>query len=156
MNKAEIRMAKRKLESYKDNLKLAEQQEAEVIRLQELYERKAGARCIPIDRNDCGRNSGAKSDVTSMYHEIFSKQKEANLNALEYKTQADLARRFIERVVDPMDKEGAEYMRMVYLNGMQFTAISERIGCPVSTIRSRIDSCLGNISSSVARCAGIL
>ena len=45
---------------------------------------------------------------------------------------------------------------MAYLEGMQFSAIGEKFGCPTSTVKSRIDLCLEQVPVNVSRLSGIL
>ena len=152
MNRIEVRAVKRQLESYRDYLALAKQQEAESARLQKLYERKAGAKCIPIDRNDSGQNTGAKGDVTSQYLEIFSRQKEADEMACEYRKKAQRCFEFIQH----LDSEKAEWVRAAYLDGRSYQDIARDAGFSKQAVNQGILKCLEDTPAKLASAAGLL
>lgn len=152
MNRTEARTVKRQLEGYLDYLELAKQAEEKAEELEKRYEAMAGLRCMPLSKNDSGKNSGMKPDHTSRFLEIFDEQDELLKQAEAYRAKAGRCRRFIESI----DDDRAEYLRMAYLEGMQFSAIGEKFGCPASTVKSRIDLCLEQVPVNVSRFSGIL
>ena len=152
MNRAEIRVVKRQLEGYLDYLELAKQAEEKVEELEKRYEAMAGLRCMPLSKNDSGKNSGMKPDHTSRFLEIFDEQDELLKQAEAYRAKAWRCRRFVESLED----ERAEYLRMAYLEGMQYSEISELLDCPVSNVKMGVARYLEQIPAGLAQKFGLL
>lgn len=152
MNRIEVRTVKRQLESYRDYLALAKQQEAESTRLQKLYERKAGAKCIPIDRNASGQNTGAKGDVTSQYLEIFSRQKEADEMACEYRKKAQRCFEFIQH----LEGDRTDWVKAAYLDGKSYQDIALEAGYTKQAIHWGIIRCLEETPAKLASAVSLL
>lgn len=156
MNRAEIRVVKRQLEGYLDYLELAKQAEEKAEELEKRYEAMAGLRCMPLSKNDSGKNTGMKSGHTSRFLEIFDQQDELLQTAKQHRCRALRTRHFIEEVVEPLDKTRYEYFRLAYLNGVSYQSIGQRLGVPAATIKMGITRCLQQIPAYQARRFGIL
>ena len=152
MNRAEIRVVKRQLEGYLDYLELAKQAEKKVEELEKRYEAMAGLRCMPLSKNDSGKNTGLKPGHTSRFLEIFDQQDELLKQAEAYRAKAGRCRRFIESIED----DRAEYLRMAYLEGQAFKSIGDQKACSTPAVCMAIDKCLEMISRSQAQIFGLL
>ena len=152
MNRAEIRVVKRQLEGYLDYLELAKQAEEKAEELEKRYEAMAGLRCMPLTKNDCGKNTGMKPDFTSRFLEIFDEQDALLKQAEAYRAKAWRCRRFVESLED----ERAEYLRMAYLEGQSFKSIGDQKACSTPAVCMAIDKCLEMISRSQAQIFGLL
>lgn len=152
MNRAEIRVVKRQLEGYLDYLELAKQAEEKAEELEKRYEAMAGLRCMPLSKNDSGKNSGMKPDHTSRFLEIFDEQDELLKRAEAYRAKAWRCRRFVESLED----ERAEYLRMAYLEGRLFKDIGANKSCSAPVVSMTIDKCLEAVPSSYAINFGFL
>ena len=152
MNRAEIRVVKRQLEGYPDYLELAKQAEEKAEELEKRYEAMAGLRCMPLSKNDSGKNSGMQPDHTSRFLEIFDEQDELLKQAEAYRAKAWRCRRFVESLED----ERAEYLRMAYLEGQSFKSIGDQKACSTPAVCMAIDKCLEMISRSQAQIFGLL
>lgn len=156
MNSAEARVVKRELEGYLDQLELARLAEEKADELGKKYESMAGLRCMPLTKNDCGKNTGMKPDFTGKFLEIFDQQDELLQTAKQHRCRALRTRHFIEEVVEPLDKTRYEYFRLAYLNGVSYQSIGQRLGVPAATIKMGITRCLQQIPAYQARRFGIL
>lgn len=152
MNRAEIRVVKSQLEGYLDYLELAKQAEEKAEELEKRYETLAGLRCMPLSKNDSGKNSGMKPDHTSRFLEIFDEQDDLLKQAEAYRAKAGRCRRFIESI----DDERAEYLRMAYLEGRPFKDIGDQKACSTPAVCMAIDKCLEAVPSSYAINFGFL
>ena len=152
MNRAEIRVVKRQLEGYLDYLELAKQAEEKAEELEKRYEAVAGLRCMPLSKNDSGKNSGLKPDNTTRFLEIFDQQDELLRQAETYRAKAWRCRRFVESLED----ERAEYLRMAYLEGRLFKDIGANKSCSAPAVSMTIDKCLEAVPSSHAINFGFL
>lgn len=152
MNRSEIRVVKRQLEGYLDYLELAKQAEEKVEELEKRYEAMAGLRCVPLTKNDSGKNSGMKPDHTRRFLEIFGEQDELLKQAETYRAKAGRCRRFIESI----DDDRAEYLRMAYLEGQSFKSIGDQKACSTPAVCMAIDKCLEILSRSRAQNFGLL
>ena len=152
MNRAEIRVVKRQLEGYLDYLELAKQAEEKAAELEKRYEAMAGLRCMPLSKNDSGKNSGMKPDHTSRFLEIFDEQDDLLKQAEAYRAKAGRRRRFIESIED----DRAEYLRMAYLEGQSFKSIGDQKACSTPAVCMAIDKCLEAVPSSYAINFGFL
>lgn len=152
MNRTEVRTVKRQLEGYLDYLELAKQAEEKAEELEKRYEAMAGLRCMPLSKNDSGKNSGMKPDHTSRFLEIFDEQDELLKQAEAYRAKAGRCRRFIESI----DDDRAEYLRMAYLEGRLFKDIGANKSCSAPAVSMTIDKCLEAVPSSHAINFGFL
>ena len=152
MNSAEVRVVKRELEGYLDQLELARLAEEKADELGKKYESMAGLRCMPLTKNDCGKNTGMKPDFTGKFLEIFDQQDELLKQAEAYRAKAGRCRRFIESI----DDDRAEYLRMAYLEGQAFKNIGDQKACSTPAVCMAIDKCLEMISRSQAQIFGLL
>lgn len=152
MNRSEIRVVKRQLEGYLDYLELAKQAEEKATELEKRYEAMAGLRCMPLSKNDSGKNSGMKPDHTTRFLEIFDQQDELLRQAEAYRAKAGRCRLFIESIED----DRAEYLRMAYLEGQSFKSIGDKKACSTPAVCMAIDKCLEILSRSRAQNFGLL
>lgn len=152
MNRTEARTVKRQLEGYLDYLELAKQAEEKAEELEKRYEAMAGIRCMPLSKNDSGKNSGMKPDHTSRFLEIFDEQDELLKQAETYRAKAGRCRRFVESIDDDRKK----YLWMAYLEGGKFKDIGDQKGYSVSGVSRAVDSCLEAVPAEMARAAGVL
>lgn len=152
MNRTEARTVKRQLEGYLDYLELAKQAEEKAEELEKRYEAMAGLRCMPLSKNDSGKNSGMKPDHTSRFLEIFDEQDELLKQAEAHRAKAGRCRRFIESI----DDDRAEYLRMAYLEGRLFKDIGANKSCSAPAVSMTIDKCLEAVPSSHAINFGFL
>lgn len=153
MNRSEIRVVKRQLEGYLDYLELAKQAEEKAAELEKRYEAMAGLRCVPLTKNDSGKNSGMKPDHTSRFLEIFGEQDELLKQAETYRAKAWRIQKFISEAI-PEDKRQA--FKSVYLNGFPVKVAALGLNCTESSVRKVVDSALLAVSSAAAKKFGLL
>lgn len=148
MKACEVREVKRRLESYRDLLIMANEKDREALMLQEKYESMATPGAISYSHEPGG--SGRPKE--SAYLEIFSDQLEAERKAAQYRLQAAQIERFIESVED----EASPVLVKAYIEGKRYWEIGQEIGYTASGVRMRIIRCLEKIPPSLAVASGLL
>lgn len=148
MRACEVREVKRRLESYRDLLIMANEKDREALMLQEKYESMATPGAISYSHEP----SGSGKAKESVYLEIFSDQLEAERKAAQYRFEAEQIKKFIDQIED----EAKEIMIRAYINGERYWKIGESLNYSKDGIRSKIDRCLSRVPSSLAEASGLI
>ncbi len=143
-----MREVKRRLESYRDLLIMANEKDREALMLQEKYESMATPGAISYSHEP----SGSGKAKESVYLEIFSDQLEAERKAAQYRFEAEQIKKFIDQIED----EAKEIMIRAYINGERYWKIGESLNYSKDGIRSKIDRCLSRVPSSLAEASGLI
>lgn len=150
LKRCEVRAVKRRLELYNDLLEMAAEKDREAILLQEKYENLAGAKAISY----APQNGGSGREKTSIYHEIFAEQLEADRKAAKYRLEAKRIERFIGQIGDT--QETKLILERAYLKGDRYWDIGEDLGYTKDGIRKKIDRCLEDVPASVAEASQLI
>ena len=148
MKACEVREVKRRLESYRDLLIMANEKDREALMLQAKYEELATPGAISYSHEP----SGSGRPKESAYLEIFSDQLEAERKAAQYRLQAAQIERFIDRI----DDEAKDILVRAYINGERYWKIGESLNYTKDGIRRKIDRCLEAVPVSLAEANGLL
>ena len=100
---------------YNDLLEMAAEKDREAILLQEKYENLAGAKAISY----APQNGGSGREKTSIYHEIFAEQLEADKKAAKYRLEA----KRIERFIGQIDHEDKLILERAYIKGERYLCL---------------------------------
>lgn len=147
MNRAEVRVVKRRLESYRDLIALAEEKDLIALSLSESYYRMAAPSCLPLESKP---HVESPTPMESKYLEIFSDQAEVEKTAREYRSQAKRMAEFIKQLPN------SESLEFVYINGMSYKEAADKAGVTSEAIRQRIDRILLDETPEKARAYGLL
>ena len=148
MKRCEVRAVKRRLEMYNDLLEMAAEKDREAILLQEKYENLAGAKAISY----APQNGGSGREKTSIYHEIFAEQLEADRKAAKYRLEA----KRIERFIGQIDHEDKLILERAYIKGERYLDIGNDLGYSKCGILRKIDRCLEDVPASLAEASELL
>ena len=148
MTSYEVRAVKRRLESYRDLLIMANEKDREALMLQEKYESMATPGAISYSHEP----SGSGKAKESVYLEIFSDQLEAERKAAQYRLQAAQ----IERFIGMIESESQPILQAAYIEGKRYWEIGKDSGYSKTGVQTIISRCLEKVPATVAEVAGLL
>ena len=148
MTSYEVRAVKRRLESYRDLLIMANEKDREALMLQEKYESMATPGAISYSHEP----SGSGKAKESVYLEIFSDQLEAERKAAQYRLQAAQ----IERFIGMIESESQPILQAAYIEGKRYREIGKDSGYSKTGVQTIISRCLEKVPATAAEVAGLL
>lgn len=147
MTPTEIRIVKRRLETYQDLIALAEEKERQALSLSEKYYQMATPSCLPLEAKP---PTESPVPMESRYLEIFAEQKVIEDQAREYREQAHTMERFI------CWTDQKDLLEAIYIAGATLKKIADENGLTIEGTRRRIDRTLLDTPAPIARDYGLL